>query len=130
MAPEMIDRKDYGNEVDWWALGTLLYEMLAGTAPFVCENNNKNDLYNRIRSGKIKFPRYFTSEAVAVIKGLLQRDAAARLKVYQVKTHAFFKSTHWKKMLNLEVPPPFRPKIADDNDVSNFDNSYVCMFCF
>jgi len=32
--------------VDWWALGTLMYEMLVGISPFY--DKNKNTLLNRI----------------------------------------------------------------------------------
>ena len=29
-APEILQGKGYSKEVDWWALGTFLYEMLEG----------------------------------------------------------------------------------------------------
>lgn len=30
LAPEVIQSKGHGKGVDWWALGILVYEMLAG----------------------------------------------------------------------------------------------------
>ena len=29
---------DYGASVDWWALGVLMYEMMAGQPPFEADN--------------------------------------------------------------------------------------------
>lgn len=34
IAPEILRGDDYRFSVDWWALGVLLYEMLAGHSPF------------------------------------------------------------------------------------------------
>ena len=34
MAPEMIKKNLYGKEIDIWALGILLYEMIHGHSPF------------------------------------------------------------------------------------------------
>ena len=34
IAPEIIQRKPYDKNVDWWALGILMFEMLIGTSPF------------------------------------------------------------------------------------------------
>lgn len=30
LAPEILEMTGYEKSVDWWALGTLLYEMIAG----------------------------------------------------------------------------------------------------
>ena len=30
LAPEVIHSKGHGKSVDWWALGIIIYEMLAG----------------------------------------------------------------------------------------------------
>ena len=34
LAPEIIQSKGHGKAVDWWALGILIFEMLAGYPPF------------------------------------------------------------------------------------------------
>ena len=37
---------DYGASVDWWALGVLMYEMMAGQPTF--EADNEDDLFESI----------------------------------------------------------------------------------
>ncbi len=34
VAPEIIIGEGYGQEVDWWALGCFLYEIVVGKSPF------------------------------------------------------------------------------------------------
>jgi len=62
MAPELVAKKDYyGQPVDVWALGVLLYKMLTGYYPF----NGKTDkeLFHVIRKGKFRMPDYITNTA-------------------------------------------------------------------
>jgi serine/threonine protein kinase len=46
MAPEVIGSKGHGLQVDWWALGTVLFEMLHGEPPFYQENQKR--MFNNI----------------------------------------------------------------------------------
>ena len=34
LAPELLLGTGHGSEVDWWALGAILYEMVVGVPPF------------------------------------------------------------------------------------------------
>lgn len=60
-APEIIQARGHNKAVDWWALGILLYEMLAGYPPFF--DSNPFGLYEKILLGKVKCRR---SECVTV----------------------------------------------------------------
>jgi serine/threonine protein kinase len=69
LAPEVIKGKGYGAEVDWWALGVLVFEMLAGYPPFYDEN--PFGIYEKILLGRLSFPSHFDSASRDLIKKLL-----------------------------------------------------------
>jgi protein kinase X len=50
-----LQSKGHGKSVDWWALGILIYEMMAGCPPFFDEN--PFGIYQLILAGKIDFPK-------------------------------------------------------------------------
>lgn len=47
MAPEILHQENCGRAVDFWCLGSLMYEMLTGYVPFFSEN--LNELYENIK---------------------------------------------------------------------------------
>lgn len=50
LAPEVVQSKGYNKSVDWYALGVLIFEMLAGYPPFFTEDGNPMKLYEKVSS--------------------------------------------------------------------------------
>jgi len=128
LAPEVIHGAGYNQAVDWWSLGTLLYEMLTGLPPFY--NENLHIMYEKIIREKLKFPSYLSEKAKSFLAGLLDRDPKQRLggkesDAEEVKKHAFFEGIDWAKMAKKELKAPFVPNNQDGKmDVSNIDEEF------
>ena len=72
MAPEMLLRNGYTKAVDWWSLGALFFEMLAGKPPFTAKSAKELD--RKIMSDKPCIPSYVTASAASLLKGMLEKD--------------------------------------------------------
>ena len=77
LAPEILQLKGHDKAVDWWALGILIYEMLAGYPPFTDENPFV--IYENILAGEIKWPQKVDGLAKDLVRKLLEQDTAKRL---------------------------------------------------
>ena len=124
LAPEIIQSKGHGLSVDWWAMGVLIFEMLAGYPPFYDEN--PFGIYQKILGGKIDFPRHFDNKAKDLIKKLLTHDRTKRIGCLKngaedIKNHKWFAKLSWDAVLNKEIPAPFRPQVSSADDTHNFD---------
>lgn len=124
LAPEIIQSKGYGKAVDWWALGILIYEMVAGHPPFFDDDHTK--LYEKILQCKPKFAAHFDPLAKDLVKKLLTPDLTKRfgnLKAgaADIKMHKWFAPIDWVKLKNLQITPPYVPPSNGDGDASNFD---------
>lgn len=62
---------EYGVSVDWWALGVLMYEMMAGQPPF--EADNEDDLFEAILHDDVLYPVWLSKEAVSILKAVSWR---------------------------------------------------------
>merc|ERR1712226_167374 len=77
LAPEIILSQGHNQGVDWWALGILIFELLAGYPPYF--DDDPLSIYRKILAGKLKFPYHFDKKAKDLIKKLLVADTTKRL---------------------------------------------------
>jgi len=66
--PQILQELEYDASVDWWALGVLMYEMMAGQPPF--EADSEDDLFESILHDDVLYPVWLTKEAVSILKGV------------------------------------------------------------
>lgn len=113
LAPEVLTEAGHSIAVDYWGLGILLFEMLAGYPPFTAKNRNFDEIEKLIIQNKPVFPDYFSKESVDLIKKLTDSDPEKRLGVISIndiKDHSFFKGVNWSNLLNLKITPPYNIK--------------------
>uniref|UniRef100_A0A665X356 protein kinase C n=1 Tax=Echeneis naucrates TaxID=173247 RepID=A0A665X356_ECHNA len=136
IAPEILRGEDYGFSVDWWALGVLMFEMMAGRSPFdiITDNpdmNTEEYLFQVILEKPIRIPRSLSVKAASVLKGFLNKDPKERLGCQvqtgftDIKSHTFFRSIDWNQLEKKEVTPPFKPQISDEYGLENFDTQFT-----
>ncbi|KAF8827641.1 hypothetical protein HHX47_DHR4000280 [Lentinula edodes] len=113
--------------IDWWTLGVLLYEMLAGLPPFY--DDNTDSMYQKILNDPLVFGPEISSEAQSILTGLLTRDPTRRLGVNgaeEIKKHPFFVNhIDFELLARKKIHPPFKPSVASPVDVSNFDTVFT-----
>lgn len=77
LAPEIINGTGHDKPVDWWSLGGLLYEMLAGRPPFY--SKNRREMFAMITDKPLVMRKEFSPEAKDLIEKLLERNIKRRL---------------------------------------------------
>uniref|UniRef100_A0A8C5ERX6 protein kinase C n=1 Tax=Gouania willdenowi TaxID=441366 RepID=A0A8C5ERX6_GOUWI len=136
IAPEILRGEDYGFSVDWWALGVLMFEMMAGRSPFdiITDNpdmNTEEYLFQVILEKPIRIPRSLSVKAASVLKGFLNKDPKERLGCQvqtgfiDIKAHTFFRAIDWDLLEKKEMTPPFKPQISDEYGLENFDTQFT-----
>ncbi|CCI49926.1 unnamed protein product [Albugo candida] len=122
IAPELIRRIPYGKSVDYWSLGILIFEMLAGFTPFFHYNRQHN--FRNILDLPLQFPPTFSDDVKSLLRALLVRDPSKRLGsgqcgVQEIKDYAFFYSIDWEQLYKRQIRAPYQPRVREMEDVSN-----------
>ncbi|XP_013394194.1 serine/threonine-protein kinase N2 isoform X3 [Lingula anatina] len=128
LAPEVLTETSYTRAVDWWGLGVLIFEMLVGESPF--PGDDEEEVFDSIVNEEVRYPRFLSSESIAIMRRLLRRNPERRLgsserDAEDVKKQAFFRNVNWDDLLMRKTKPPFVPTINSTEDVSNFDEEFT-----
>lgn len=75
MAPEIILGKGYTFTVDWWSLGVMIYEMIAGKLPYGESIDDPYAVYQEILRIELCFPLSITSSAKDLLAKLLVKNS-------------------------------------------------------
>jgi len=124
VAPEVLNKKGYGQEIDWWSVGVIFFEMLVGYAPF-CAQDTQEVCFKILNHEKyLEVPSDVTlsKEATDLINRMIS-DSDKRLGkngADEIKAHPFFKDVDWEHIRET-MKPPFVPEIKNDYDTKYFE---------
>ena len=105
VAPEMVKNEEYGGEVDLWAVGVILFNLLTGNPPF-----SENVVLEKYASGQFSIPyqkkawRNLSKQALRLTKQLLCTKVSCRLSATGALQHDWF-ATLKANDCNVEVEP-------------------------
>lgn len=86
ISPEMLRETGYGKEVDIWAVGVMVYDLLKGQAPF--KRVTLAATYRAIMSLSYKTPKKFKANARSFIQSIFV-DPQVRPSISQLLEHPF-----------------------------------------
>ncbi|XP_021804686.1 phosphoenolpyruvate carboxylase kinase 1-like [Prunus avium] len=94
VAPELVAGREYGEKVDVWSSGVVLYIMLAGFPPFYGET--ATEIFEAVLRANLRFPARVFNGVSASVKDLLRRmlckDVSRRFSAEQVLRHPWITS--------------------------------------
>ncbi|GAB4822162.1 hypothetical protein N2152v2_009208 [Parachlorella kessleri] len=125
IAPEVLMKRGYGMECDWWSLGAIMYEMLVGFPPFY--SDDPMTTCRKIVNWRtyLRFPPEAEAGLSPAARDLILRllcDVDDRLGTHgaqEIKAHPFFAGVPWDRLYTLQ--PPYQPPLEHELDTQNFE---------
>eukprot|EP00331_Platyophrya_macrostoma_P024726 CAMPEP_0176439282 /NCGR_PEP_ID=MMETSP0127-20121128/19845_1 /TAXON_ID=938130 /ORGANISM="Platyophrya macrostoma, Strain WH" /LENGTH=495 /DNA_ID=CAMNT_0017823511 /DNA_START=166 /DNA_END=1656 /DNA_ORIENTATION=+ len=119
IAPEILLRKRYGINCDWWSVGVIMYEMLYGCPPFYAEDPQVtcHKIINWRQT--LVFPpnRNVPDAAIHFMKRLMT-DPKDRMTFEEIKAHPFFDGVDWSRLRTYRAA--FIPQLKGPLDTKYF----------
>ncbi|KAI0089924.1 AGC/NDR protein kinase [Irpex rosettiformis] len=129
MAPEVLRAKPYTYSVDYWSLGCILFEFLAGFPPFTGETAEETWTNLKKWTTVLARPHYdklddqifnLTDVAWDAITRLIAHASIRYSTLEQVCRHPFFRGIKWDILRHTEAP--FVPQLESEEDTMYYDD--------
>lgn len=115
IAPELLQEKKCGKEVDWWALGVLFFEMLFKRTPFFAPSMER--MYDKIMKRKACVPDIQGNmDVVTFINGLLEKDPAYRFGYEDIVNHPLMADIDFDAVYEKKIEPEYIPEEFNPDD--------------
>ena len=123
VAPEVLKKKGYDKDIDWWSVGIIFFEMLVGYAPF-CSKETTEVCYKVLNwKDFLQIPKKIkiSEEAKDLIYKLINNsdDRLGKNGSDEIKRHPFFKDVNWNNIRNSKAP--FIPELKNEYDTKYFE---------
>ncbi|KAI5816651.1 kinase-like domain-containing protein [Pyronema omphalodes] len=126
MAPEVLRGEPYDFSVDYWSLGCMLYEALAGYPPFA--GATVEETWHNLKHWRKVFhkpeyedPNYYLSKRTWDFITRLVAGRNARFPDFKsVQQHVYFAEVNWDNLRAKD--PPFVPELDSETDAGYFDD--------
>ncbi|KAK5703990.1 serine/threonine-protein kinase dbf2 [Elasticomyces elasticus] len=126
MAPEVLKGEEYDFTVDYWSLGCMLFEALAGYPPFAGATvdetwQNLKRWQSVLRKPEYEDPNYFLSRRTWDLITRLIAPKNGRLRgIKAVQSHDYFREVGWEGIRQERAP--FVPELDSETDAGYFDD--------
>jgi serine/threonine protein kinase len=112
LAPEIIAKRPYGQEVDWWALGILFYEMLFQRTPFAAVDRARQN--DKILHRPVVIPqRAYSNDVRAMIYGLLHKNPKYRYGYEEIVKDSLMDDMSFSEVYEKVIVPRWIPEAFD-----------------
>jgi len=114
LAPEVLTKRGHGMEVDWWALGVLMHEMIfgLGVLPFDAEEGDNVQLFRLIISSEPEVGHGASPEFTQCVLGLLHKSEQSRYDFKKLTKSAWYKGFDWAALKRKEMSPPNKLNVS------------------
>lgn len=126
MAPEVLHGEEYDFTVDYWSLGCMLFEALAGYPPFAGATvdetwQNLKQWKDVLRKPQYEDPNYFLSRRTWDLITRLVAAKDYRFKnIREIHAHDYFAEVDFDALRQQRAP--FVPELDSETDAGYFDD--------
>ncbi|CAE6531628.1 unnamed protein product [Rhizoctonia solani] len=103
VSPELLINNVTSRSSDVWAIGCILFQMLAGRPPF--KGGSEYLTLEQVKRLEYEAPEHFDSVAGELVKSILVLDPAARPTTNAIRGHPFLAEIIWEDLWTCTAPP-------------------------
>lgn len=126
MALEVLQGRSYDYTIDYWSLGCMLFETLAGYPPFA--GSTTDETYANLQHWKqaLRRPQYedgryvFSDRTWDLVQRLINSPRNRLQSFDEIKSHSYFAEVDFDNLRTST--PPFVPQLDSDTDAGYFDD--------